>query len=141
MKRAEIEVGKLYSAKVDFTEHVIVKVLATAVPRKVGFRDEKRLDGVRVLITQPYMCYGRRVEAGEEKVITSRDVAFEWTEEHQARKEQRQAEAEQMTRRVEAVEGALIARGLPAGRFEAKSGSVRVPISVIEELLGITVGC
>lgn len=136
MKGSEIQLGKRYAAKVDYTEHVLVDVLEVGVERPRGYSGKARSDGVRVRVAAPYASWGRERPAGDERLITSRDVMYEWSVEHQERRDARDGEAKHNRQRADAIEDALIAQGI-AAKVDPKSKSVRLTLDAAERLLGI----
>lgn len=87
MKGADIQVDRKYRVKIE-GRFVEATALATKVAYRLGHgRTRDRTDGVRVRLAEPVRHRWRLDEsfsAGEEVTIPSRDVASEWTAEHES---------------------------------------------------------
>lgn len=137
MKGAEIEVGKTYSAKIRWGHGILVNVIATAVPRNVGYTGKARNDGVKVVTAEPFTDFSRVVPAGTEYVISTRDVEHEWTEENQRKRDARRSEQEKAERRAQAIENALMGRGITGQTVRVTTKSLTLSLDAAEQLLGL----
>lgn len=117
MRMKDIEVGKAYIGTFDFAKDVKVVVLEKGISRHSVFygggKGPAHNDGVRVRLDQDALRWGLPVKPGEERVVLTRSIVREFTQEDQNRLD----DLAKNEVRTNEIKNRLDCLGLPNGSY------------------------